>query len=89
MIHFQFDTAEDAETAYYMARDAQILWRKRRQFAEGKIQFNVDPDDVCMWTVEECNEEIAKYKKIEDWVYWNNPFTEFYNASYNPYRNNA
>ena len=87
MTHFQFDTAEDADTAYYMARDAQILWHKRRQFAQGKIKLNVDPNDECMWTVEECDEMMDRYKKIEDWIYWNNPFDEdVYNSEFNPYR---
>lgn len=76
MIHFSFDTEEDADFAYYMARECQILWKKRKQFAQGKIQLNVDPDDRCVWTVEECDEMIAEYKALEERLYWTNPYRQ-------------
>lgn len=53
---------------YYAAREAQILWKKRRQQAQGKINMKVD-DDGWDWSVEECNEMIDKYAKVERWLW--------------------
>ncbi len=55
---------------FYASREAQTLWKKRRQHAQGKINLAVDDDDGWMWTVEECNEKIQKYSKTERWL-WN------------------
>ena len=84
---FNFENIDEAEAMVMMAREAGILWKKRKQFAQGKIKLNVNPDDECMWTVEECDERIEFYAGIEDRAYWLNPFeTERYEARYNPYR---
>ncbi len=53
---------------YYAAREAQILWKKRRQHAEGKINLHVG-DDGFGWDVEECNEMLDKYAKVERWLW--------------------
>ena len=53
---------------YYAAREAQILWKKRRQHAEGKINLHVG-DDGLSWDVEECNEMLDKYAKVERWLW--------------------
>ena len=87
MFNFKFETIEEAEAMEVMAREACILWRKRKQFAQGKIKLNVDPNDRCVWTVEECDERIKFYEEAALRAYWLNPFeTERYEARYNPYR---
>ena len=53
---------------YYAAREAQILWKKRRQHAQGKISLNIDGSD-CEWDEGECNEKIKEYAKTERWLW--------------------
>ena len=53
---------------YYAAREAQILWKKRRQQAQGKIDMKVDGAGWD-WSVEECNEMVDKYAKVERWLW--------------------
>lgn len=54
---------------YYAAREAQILWKKRRQHAQGKINLQVSDDDGWDWDVDECNGMIEKYIKLERWLW--------------------
>lgn len=63
-------TEDEFTSVYYAAREAQIMWRKRRMFAQGKIQLNEDPNSPCVWSVAECNEEIQRYKDLEEKIYW-------------------
>lgn len=85
--NFKFETIDEAESMEMMAREAGILWKKRKQFAQGKIKLNVNPDDECVWTIEECDERIKFYEEIESRAYWLNPFeTERYESHHNPYR---
>ena len=60
----------DFYTIFYATRDAMILWKKRKQHAQGKINLQVSDDDGWMWTVEECDEKIREYQKAERWI-WN------------------
>jgi hypothetical protein len=53
---------------FYAAREAQILWKKRRQHAQGKINLQAG-DDGWDWSVDECNEMIEKYAKTERWLW--------------------
>lgn len=63
-------TEDDFTSVYYAVREAQILWRKRRMFAQGKIQLNEDPNSPAMFSVLECNEKIQEYKDLEEKIYW-------------------
>ena len=53
---------------YYSAREAQMLWKKRRQHAEGKINLYAS-DDGWTWNVDECNKKIEHYVKVERWLW--------------------
>ena len=53
---------------FYAARDAQILWKKRRQHAQGKINLQVE-DEGYEWEEDQCNEMIKHYEKIERWMW--------------------
>jgi hypothetical protein len=57
----------DFYNLYYAARDAQILWKKRRQHAEGKININAEGGSD--WTVDECNDMIKQHAATERWIY--------------------
>ena len=59
---------------YYAARESQILWKKRRQQAQGKIDMKVGGEGAD-WSVEECNEMIDKYTKVERWLWKQLPDT--------------
>ena len=63
-------TQEDLYDLYYACADAQALWRKRRQMAQGLIDLSIPGGETChTFTIEECDEEIAKYKRLHDKVY--------------------
>ena len=53
---------------FYSSREAQILWKKRRQHAQGKINLKAG-DDGLDWEVDQCNEMIEKYARVERWLW--------------------
>jgi len=53
---------------FYASREAQILWKKRRQHVQGKIDLKAG-DDGWDWSVGECNEMIEKYSRLERWLW--------------------
>ena len=53
---------------FYASREAQILWKKRRQHAQGKINLKAG-DDGLDWEVDQCNEMIEKYARVERWLW--------------------
>ena len=58
----------DFDDLFYAAREAQIMWKKRRQHAQGKINIHVG-DEGFTYTVEECNEQIKRFANVERWIY--------------------
>ena len=58
----------DFNDLFYATRDAQILWKKRRQHAQGKIDLRAG-DEGCKWEEYECSEMIKHYEKIERWLW--------------------
>ena len=67
-MRFKFDTKEEWDELFYMVRDSNILWRKRRMECQGKINLQEDGSPG-QFTLEECEGRIVKGKSMEDFLY--------------------
>ena len=59
-----FENWEEYNTLFYMVRDSDILWRKRRMEVQGKICLQADGSET-QYTLEECEEGIAAAAAME------------------------
>ena len=50
-------------------KDSQILWRKRLQHSEGRLNVNLG-DNCYVFSTDECEFEIKRLKELEEEVYW-------------------
>ena len=63
-------TQDDLSILEMACADAQICWRKRRQHAQGLIDLSIPGGETCQtYTEEECTEQIAVYKSLQDKLY--------------------
>ena len=59
-MEFRFSNEEEYYTYHDCAHSAILYWRKMRQAVEGKITLYVSPLDKPHYTVEYCNEQMAR-----------------------------
>lgn len=64
----EFESQEEWDELFYAVRNSNILWRKRRMECQRKINLQEDGSPG-QFTLEECEEGMAKAKTIEDFLY--------------------
>jgi len=59
-------TAEELEQLTYACADAEILWRKRRQHAQGQINLG----DVYEYNEDDCTQKMNAYRQLHERLTW-------------------